>query len=287
MNLTVPLFLNLPPFDFLSRILGYPFRLALDKPDPVYYPREGLPFRFVGLSTGVSTQYFDNEFASLALNPQHLDQFISSLAGHLLEQGFDGSTEATGGGDINEAAVTAFLQVPFYIGGRFTSENTFRRSRHRIGTQLDFNNIDPYTYSAELNYLEYAGSLRYALSNSSLQPYVKAGYGWSWYRLENVQAVGKPFDPAQTNWIKPGILPNVLHYGLGFEYIPWKRAGGLPDGLDFAIRLEVARYSQKLGLDLEGVFLDDLKTFYPTLGDVPRGERIGRYDFVLGFTLSF
>ena len=33
--------------------------------------------------------------------------------------------------------------------------------------------------------------------------------------------------PSATPWIKPGLLPNVLHYGLGVEWIPWKRFGGI------------------------------------------------------------
>jgi hypothetical protein len=130
--------------------------------------------------------------------------------------------------------------------------------------------------------------LRYSISASRLQPYVKGGYGWSWYRLENAQANGVPFEPANTDWIKPkNIWPNVWHFGVGLEYIPWKSIGTFPGGTELSLRFEYGRYMESLGLDLSSISLDHLSVAFPTLGDVPLDAQVARNDFLFGLTLSF
>lgn len=39
------------------------------------------------------------------------------------------------------------------------------------------------TLAANLQMWEYTGSLRYNLATEGFQPFIKAGYGLSWYRL--------------------------------------------------------------------------------------------------------
>ena len=288
LNLTVPVLINLPPLDFLTRIAAYPFKLALGLRDPVYYPKDGVPFRFVGISSGLSTQIFDDDYAALSVNPQQYDEFIARFITHLVENGFDTTTTLVGGEDFKTNSERPFLQIAFYIGGHFASENTVRNARSTFGFSADFNNIPSYRYSAEINYWEYAGSLRYSLTTTRFQPFVKAGYGWSWYRLENVTANGEAFDIAESDWIEPdSIWPNVLHLGLGFEFIPWKRTGKLPGGADVAFRVEYAWYTEHLGLDLSSIPLSKLELLFATLGDVPGADRVSRNDFVLGMTVSF
>jgi hypothetical protein len=288
LNLTVPVLINLPPLDFLTRIAAYPFKLAFSRRDPVYYPKDGVPFRFVGISSGLSTQIFDDDFSALSVNPQQYDEFVTRFITHLVESGFDTTTTLVGGGDFKTNSERPFLQVAFYIGGHFASENTVRNTRSTFGFSAEFNNIPPYRYSAEINYWEYAGSLRYSLTTTRFQPFVKAGYGWSWYRVENATANGEAFDTPESDWIEPdSIWPNVLHLGLGFEFIPWKRTGKLPGGADVAFRVEYVWYTEHLGLDLSSIPLSKLELLFPTLGDVPGDNRVSRNDFVLGMTASF
>jgi len=288
LNLTVPLLTNLPPLDFATRIAAYPFKLAFGRRDPVYYPKDGIPFRFVGLSSGVSVQTLDDDYSGLALNPQQFDEFILRLALHLATNGFDSTTTVVGGGDSRSKSVQPFYQIAFYIGGHFASENTVRNVRSDYGVTLDFNNIPSYTYQAEVNYWEYAGSIRYSLSTSRLQPFLKGGYGWSWYRLENARANGEPFGVANSDWIKPKhFWPNVWHLGLGVEVIPWKRVGKVIGGLEVAFRVEYARYYESLGLDLSSIPLSELGLIFSSIGDVPGGERVHRDDFLFGMTVSF
>jgi hypothetical protein len=288
LNLTLPLLFNLPPLDFATRIVAYPFKLAFGRRDPVYYPKEGLPFRFVGLSSGVSIQEFDEDFQALALDADQLGEFVGTFVGFLVTSGFDSTTAVTGGGDYMDDAVGPFLDISFYIGSRFASENLVRNARTTFGFDAQFNNIPDYNYSAELNYWEYAGSIRYSLSTSRFQPFVKGGYGWSWYRLENIQANGVPFPTSESAWIKPNsIWPNTWHLGAGVEYIPWKRIGTFVDGIDVAFRAEYNWYTQTLGVDLSGVALSDLDLLFDTLADVPGGERATRNVFTFGATVSF
>ena len=106
--------------------------------------------------------------------------------------------------------------------------------------------------------------------------------------MENVQANGEPFTQAESDWVKPNsIWPNVWHLGLGIEFIPWKRVGKFPGGMELAFRFEYARYMEDLGLDLSGVPLDELGILFNTLGDVPGGDLVTRDDFLFGLTLSF
>jgi hypothetical protein len=287
-NLTYPLLFNLPPLDFLSRLALYPVKWVFSRRDPVYYPKEGLPFRFVGVSSGVSFQRMSRDYNAMALNPTQYDEFLGRLLVYVAISGFDSTTVSTGGEEIFDDPVGPFLQVPFYVGEHFASENLVRNFRTRFGFRIDFNNIPSYAYSADLNYWEYAGSLRYSILTSWLQPFVKAGYGWSWYRVENAQSNGIPFNNPKSSWVKPEhIWPNVWHFGVGFEYIPWKKAGTFPGGVELALRGEYTLYTETLGLDLSSIDLERLGLVFKTLGEVPVGSRVTRHDLLLGLTVSF
>lgn len=287
LNLTVPLLINLPPLDFVTRLVAYPFRKAIGRSDPVYYPRDGLPFRFVGLSGGAFAAKTDEGFEALVFNEEQRSQFVANIVLHLINSGATDQTEVTGGSDFRDDYVGPFGQVAFYIGSRFVSENTVRNVRSSFGATIEFSDIDPYTYSADLNYWEYSGSLRYNLRTERFQPFVKAGYGWSWYRLEDVQSNGTPFDPVNSSWFDPSWWPNVWHYGLGIEWVPWRRAGVDGGGFEVAARLEYARFQQTLRIDFSEVPLEDLSPIFPTLADIPSNTGVHRNDFLIGFSITF
>ena len=287
-NFTLPVLFNLPPLDVVSRIVAYPFELVFGNTDPAYYPKDGVPFRFVGLSSGVSVQIFDKDFNALALNPQQYDEFIFQIVNHLVQNGADSTTTIISGDENKENAVGPFVQITFFIGEHFATQNTVRNMRPSFGVDIDFNNIPSYSYSAEINCWEYAGSIRYSLTASRLQPYLKGGYGWSWYRLENVQANGEPFEPADSDWIGPSnIWPNVWHLGIGLEVLPKRRVGRFLGGMEISLAVEYARYFQNLNLDLSSIPLEKLGIVFPTLGDVPGSNWVTRDDFLLGLTLSY
>ncbi|MFQ5584837.1 MAG: hypothetical protein ACE5GL_10415, partial [Calditrichia bacterium] len=285
LNLTYPLFFNLPPLDFLWRLVFYPFRKVVKHQQPVFYPNESIPFRFVGFSAGYSVQPLNDNFNALMINPEQLDEFIGRFLLHLIESGGDSLTSPTIT-DLSENINSPVYQVVFFIGDRFTSENTLRHSRSRIGFRAEFNNIPDYTYTSELNFWEYAGSIRYNLATSNIHPFLKAGYGLSWYRLENASANGQVFDTPNAAWIrKPSlsplknILPNTGHIGAGLEWVILKSFSKFPRGIDLSVRAEYALFFNKLGLDLSQVELERLDLLFSRLGDVPGGKTVTRHNF--------
>jgi hypothetical protein len=294
LNITYPVFLNLPPLDFAWRIAAYPFRLLLKRQDPVFYPHETIPFRFVGFSAGASWQFLADDFRTLSFNPQQFEPFIASILRHFIFSGADSTTVLTRTEEFEDKNFAPVYQVSFFIGDRFASENSLRNSRTTYGTRFFFNNIAPYEYSADLNFWEYAGSIRYNLATSKLQPFVKLGYGLSWYRLENVTVNGEPLNPPNSEWIRQpslsplkNILPNTWHFGGGLEFITLKNYGKIPKGIDLSFRAEYALFIHSLGLDLSQIPLNELRLVFPTLGDVPKGGTVTRHQINATLTIGF
>jgi len=283
LNLTYPTLANLPPFDLIWRVVAAPFRAFVKKENPTFYSKETIPFRFLGLSAGVFVQTIPQEFVYLGFSPVQLDEINERLNELDPQLEFVDTKEVF----IHDNAVGSMLQVVFFMGKRFTSENTLRHSRSDIGDDVSLTNrADPFKILGELNMWEYAGSLRYNFVKGNIQPFVKAGYGLSWYRLENIIADGEPLENPNTPWIrKPSffpfknLLPNTWHYGFGIEVIPYRSFAEIPRGIDIGLRLEFVNFYHSVGLDFE-----------PWLGDV--AEKVGdvkvwreNINFVL--TLSF
>ncbi|MBN1481407.1 hypothetical protein EH223_03480 [candidate division KSB1 bacterium] len=294
LNLSYPVLLNLPPLDFAWRIAAYPIRLAVDRPDPLYYPKQEIPYRFVGLAAGAAVQNLHDDFKALVFNEQQLDEFALRFILHLALGGVDSNTVTTNLSDYLDRQVSPYYQVVFYIGDRLVSENTLRNARSMLGFNVNFNNVPSYNYSAEINMWEYAGSFRYNLTTSNFQPFIKGGYGLSWYRLENAQANGEVFMTKDSEWIRQpsisplkNILPNTWHVGGGIEFLILKKRGRVPQGLDLSVRADYTLFVHRLGLDLSNVRLDKLKLFFPTAGSIPGGETVTRDGFNLAITLGF
>ncbi len=287
LNLTVPLFLNAPPLDFISRLVAYPFTALLGRKDPVYYPRDGLPYRFVGLSAGVTANRQDEAFRALALNPEQRGEFVERLVAHVEDNGGPEEPTVITTRNTRSQNVSPFGQVAFYIGDRFVSENTVRQIRSDFGWQVDFEEVPTYDYSAEINYWEYAGSVRYNILTEAWQPFVKGGYGWSWYRIENARSNGESFTPEDSEWFKPGWWPSVWHYGLGIEWVPWRRVGVDGGGFEMAVRAEWTRSHQTLDIDFSDIPLSELEILFPTLAEVPSSTGVHRDDFLFGLSVTF
>jgi hypothetical protein len=288
LNLTVPVFLNLPPLDFVSRIAAWPFREILGTPERVYIPNDSLPTRFVGLATGVSYQTFDEGWDYLTIAGGQYEEFLVTLAIYLAVLDPNQEASVTGSTSLDLTATSLFLQVPFYLGERFVSENLIRNAKGQLGFDLQFDQIPDYSYRADVNLWEYAGALRVNVLTSDFKPFVKGGYGWSWYRLENIRFNDNPFATPAIDWIGPdGLWPNTWHYGLGVEWLLAEDLGGGIGGLDVGVRAEWSRYHQNLGVGLDDLPLEELAILFPTLADIPGEERVHRNDFLFGLTISF
>lgn len=294
LNLTYPVFLNLPPLDFLWKIAAYPFRAVLKKQRRVYYPKEGIPERFFGAGVSATFQKLPDEYKALSFNERQFDEFFGQILFHFLINGFDSTTVVTGMNEFQSQPVFPSYHIFFYIGSKFTSENMIRNFRTSYGFTAQFNNIPDYTYSADINFWEYAGSIRYNLTSAKLKPFIKAGYGLSWYRLENVRANGRLFETAKSDWIrKPSLsplknlLPNTWHVGGGLEFLFIKNAAPFPRGVDLSVRAEYVLFYNKLGLDLSQIPLEKLGLVFSKLGDVPDRETTVRHNLLLSFSLNF
>jgi len=294
LNLTYPVLFNLPPLDFIWRFAAYPFRAVFDRADPVFYPEKNIPFRFFDFSIGASWQSFDKDYSTLIINSTQYEEFLLQILFHFVLNGSDTSTVVQNLNESLSKDTSPVYQLNFHIGDHLSTENSLRNFHSIYRFNASFNNIPDYNYQADLNFWEFSGSLRYSLSTSNFQPYLKAGYGWTWYRLENVQANGELFSTPNSEWFnKPSfnslgsILPNSWHLGLGMEVIVIRSAAQFPRGIDISFRLEYAAFFNNLGLDLSHVALKDLAIAFPTYGDIPKSDVVTRHNLNFVLSLSY
>jgi hypothetical protein len=159
---------------------------------------------------------------------------------------------------------------------------------------LTFSNIAPFEATADLNLWEYAGSLRYSLNDRRVQPFLKGGYGLTWYRLERFSTNGVSLDEPESDWVRrpslvklDNLLPNTWHFGAGVELLATQNVGSLPGGLDVSLTAEWLHFTNKLGLDKLGLDIEDLVLLGVVADDLPRERWVGRNTFNLAATLSF
>lgn len=282
----------LPPFDVLWRVVAAPVRVAATTLDPTMYPRETIPYRFIGLDGGVSLQDIPKDYQELFFNPDQVGGIVGGLIFHLFEQGADSTTTGTGSTESIDVPAAPLFRLQLFIGDRFTSTNSVLHFRSDMNLRLQFNNIDDFTLTGDLNWWEYVGSLRYSVLTGSIQPYLKGGYGLSWYRLENVSTNLGLIDEPNSKWVrKPGffenLLPNTWHIGAGLELMAIRGHGGLPGGLDFSLAAEWLYFTNKLGVDATGVAIEELVQLGVSADQLPRERWVGRNVLNLTATISY
>jgi hypothetical protein len=283
MNLTLPVLATLPPIDFAWRLLAYPFRQVLGSNEPVYFPSESIPSRFVGLGTNFNAMSFNKETAALLLNGEPGLETLVSLA--LADtSGIVASSAAL------DHATALTWQVNLYLGSRFATQNTLLHSRSRLALTAKYGSGAEHVAESELNLWEYSGSLRYNLKDGSLRPYLKLGYGWTWYRSEEGKVDGQLLPTPDGEWIhRPSfdhfssILPNSWHAGGGFEVVTYRSGAPFPQGVDVSLIGEVCYTQTGLGLDDALLVLAS--------GDLSNGlvqqPKMKRWTFTVGMSLGF
>jgi hypothetical protein len=258
------------------------------------YPRETIPFRFVGLDGGVVMEDIPIEYEELLYNPDQMEGLVIGLVDHLITAGADSTTVSTGDFESIESVTAPLFRIQLFIGDHFTSTNSLVHFRTRVTSGIQFNNISDYTITADLNWWEYTGSLRYSLLTGSIQPYAKAGYGLSWYRMEDVATNGTPIAVPNSKWVRQpsvfpfdNLLPNTWHIGAGLELIAIRGYGGLPGGLDLSLAAEWLYFTNKLGVDATGVAVEELIRLGVPADELPRERWIGRNVVNLTVTISY
>lgn len=249
LNLTLPTLSILPPFDFGWRVLAAPARAPLQSRHPTFFPGESPPFRLVGGSASASLSFLPDNFTLLLGDPAIFDQVQAFI-------------DETDPGSIieNEDATTSLgyvVGVEFHVGNRLVSQNRLRR----VTGGVSFDVRQPAAGAtvpvrAAFEMWEYAGSLRYNLATRSFQPFLKGGYGLSWFRVLDATLGGTPLDPGGIDFVRQpsisppeNLLPNTFHLGAGVEFLPVRNFGPFPAGLDLGFRSSFSVFFHGLGLE--------------------------------------
>ena len=249
-NLVIPTLQNIPPFSLVTRTLNISVN-GLKPKKPVFYPKKTVPFRFVGISFGNFHQKIPGYLTTFAFSPEQINEIKSQM--QQLNPGRQIYTYNRR--YINEKLKGIMFQLNFHLGMRLISENTLRYSSATMGENIEIKHQDEaFRIRSTLDLWEYIGSLRYNLKTGKIQPYVKAGYGWTWFRATDISAEGQPLKPSQSAWVrKPSLSkfenlwPNSWHYGFGIEVLPVRT----PDGLDLGLKLEYLKNHSFFGSNME------------------------------------
>jgi len=150
-----------------------------------------------------------------------------------------------------------YYGVTLFLGRRFTSENTIRHSNGAVRADVTVSTLPGrFPLTLNIDMWEYTGSVRYNIATGALQPFIRGGYGLSWYRVTDARFNGELLGSGETRWVRrPGffhnLLPNTLHIGGGLEFIPIRGVGGI----DVGFRGDFTIYSHRLGLKAENTLL--------------------------------
>ena len=121
---------------------------------------------------------------------------------------------------------------------------------------------DIFDITGTLKFYELASSIRYNLLTGGLQPYLKVGYGWSWYHAVDISTDGVPLEEPEGPWVRQptffpasNLWPNTTHWGAGVEFFLFKSNTTFPRGVDVSLKGEWGSYHSKLGVPYEDAAL--------------------------------
>ena len=253
-NLTLPTLVTLPPFDLAFRLVTAPIRATNRHAHPAFFGSEQVPFRFIGVQMGVSSVKVPQTFLNLLGFPEISVPFLEQVR---VLAGSDTFSVNVSPPEVDRVSSPSY-GISLFLGRRFGSENTLRHSRGALRADVDVSTVPGrLPLRATLDMWEYTGSLRYNIALGGLQPFVKAGYGRSWYRVTNARFNGQLLGDGTSRWVGRAslfrnLLPNTWHVGAGLEFIPLRGVGQL----DWGLRGDLTIYSHNLGLkNEEGSFV--------------------------------
>ena len=120
------------------------------------------------------------------------NELFIPLVDQLAEVSGDSVVNANSIGSLNDLALQWMFGVNLYLGRRFVSETTLRHGNSTIGEQLVVQGAPGvYDLQANLDFWELVGQMRYNLGTGAFEPYIKGGYGLSWYQLQDATLGGE------------------------------------------------------------------------------------------------
>lgn len=253
LNAPIVALITLPPIDLLYKVLLVPVRRIFGKFPYQYYPKAELPLRVLSAGGGVTTDFMQPEWTALLLNGPQSDTLLARF--HQVDTASNAPAVP-----IADDATSYVVQISFYLGKHWATENTFHNSSSGLSLDVPVATrpADPFTVTGTLKFYELASSIRYSVLTGGLQPYLKAGYGWSWYRVVDLATDGLPLTDPDGPWIRQpqffpseNLWPNTLHFGAGLEWFLVKSNAPLPRGIDVSLKGEWAIYNSSLGLSLQ------------------------------------
>jgi len=259
LNAPIVALITLPPIDVIYKVLLIPVRRLFGKFPAQYYPRAELPTRVVSVGAGVVTSEMDSAWTALLLAGPQLDSILTRYAAANPSLTLDG--EET---DIAENATAFAVQVGFYLGKRWVTENTYHHSTSGLSISVPITDRpdEPFEVTGNLQFYELASSIRYNILTGGLQPYLTGGWGWSWYRVTDIATDGLPLTDPDGPWIRQptffpnnNLWPNTWHWGLGMEFFLLRSNAPLFRGTDISLKGEWASYSSKLGVSFQNAAL--------------------------------
>jgi hypothetical protein len=247
LNLTLPTIISLPVTNLIWSMTFANFEFK-----PKFFSRNQLPFRFASLVYRPFYTIGDDKFAHLLPGEANLaiNSFLSNGSGAFID------TKS-----FKHENYTSFGSFMFNINfGRYASENTFSISNSKVRYNIrDKEERSVGLVEGNLKFYEFYGSLKHCFFKSNIQPFIRTGYGWSFYRVEKMTLNGEPFKPVKTQWFHNTILPKSGHVGAGFELFAKRNYSimqkrfleqifyvGQPE---FGLRLEYTFHFHKLGKD--------------------------------------
>jgi hypothetical protein len=271
LNATLPTLTILPPFDIVFRVLLAPVRVVAGRHESTFFHTERIPFRFIGLVGGIGDESIPSEFTALYANTEQLLQILQRI------EEADSTLTSPLGEEFSREGRSVFGGISLFVGKSFVSENLVKHVTGVVGERIALaGQTEPFVTEADLDLWEYAGSLRYSLATDRMQPFGRAGWGWSWYRLRNVSTQGEPLPTPDSPWVNNF----TWHFGFGLEFLPIKGTGRGFGGLDAGVRGEMVWYRHRLGADqiADPIIL--------AAGQVESGS-VTRRQLSLAITLSF
>ncbi|RMF56450.1 MAG: hypothetical protein D6743_20250, partial [Calditrichaeota bacterium] len=294
LNLTIPTLISLPPYNLFWMVPFSPVRALWERKNALFYSQETVPFRRVAINLGYYPFIGDDDFARLLFD-------VDSDVVERFQVDNNAQVDRNSLRNFDTFDTRNFgFELNYHVGKHFAAENLFRYSLSRVAYDLVSTEKRPLSpenrvlgvVQGDLQMIEYSGSLRHSFMTNSFQPFIKVGYGYSYYRVRNIELNGRPLEQSKTQWFHnnrffppwppKNLLPNTWHVGAGFEFIfnrnfsesefwpPfmfWKWKYGTPD---LGFRIEYALYFHELGDDAQ-----------------PNGAFITRHLVNLKFTVSF